>query len=156
GGLYRTARGGKAHLDAYLEDYAYFTDSLIDLYEAGGTPEFLAEAAKLAERLIADFADDESGSFYFTAHRHERLIPRPREGDDGAIPNPNAGGARALARLAIQLGRDEFRSRAEAALRAYGRFVERSPRAFATTLCLVDFLLEPPIELVFAGSDRDA
>ncbi|UCC49417.1 MAG: thioredoxin domain-containing protein, partial [Gemmatimonadota bacterium] len=37
GGLFRTYRAGKAHLNAYLEDYAYLSEGLIDLYEASGT-----------------------------------------------------------------------------------------------------------------------
>ena len=36
GGLLRTYRAGKAHLKAYLEDYAYFVGALLDVYEAGG------------------------------------------------------------------------------------------------------------------------
>src|SRR5262249_22277913 len=96
-----------------------------------------------------------SGAFYFTAHGHEALIARPREGHDGAIPNPNAVAARALARLAVHLGRDDFRTRAEAAIRAYGRFVERSPRAFAPTLALSVFWIGPPLELVLVGAERD-
>src|SRR6185436_1443975 len=57
GGLFRTARDGRAHLDAYLEDYAYLSDALIDLYEAGGASEWLHRALALAERMIEDFGD---------------------------------------------------------------------------------------------------
>src|SRR5437867_11355548 len=99
GGLYRTARDGRAHLDAYLEDYAYLCDALVDLYEAGASLDWLREASRLAERMIADFGDSEDGAFFFTAKTHEALLIRTREGNDGALPNPNAVAARALARL---------------------------------------------------------
>jgi aryl-alcohol dehydrogenase-like predicted oxidoreductase len=155
GGLYRTARAGKAHLDAYLEDYAFFADALLDLYEAGGAESFLIEAVRLAERLVADFGDAESGAFYQTASRHEALIARPREGHDGAVPSANAVAARVLARLGLHLGRDDLRAKALGAIRAYGRPIERSPRAFATTLSVVDLLLEGPIELAFVGAATD-
>jgi uncharacterized protein YyaL (SSP411 family)/aryl-alcohol dehydrogenase-like predicted oxidoreductase len=151
GGLYRTARAGKAHLDAYLEDYAFLADALIDLYEAGAAESYLDEARRLVERMISDFGDEAGGAFFQTAHRHEALIARPREGHDGAIPNANAVAARALARLAFHDDRDDFRERAEDAIRAYGRSIERAPRAFATTLAVVDFLLEGPVELAFVG-----
>src|SRR6185369_6459915 len=59
GGLYRTARGGRAHLDAYLEDYAFVSDALVTLYEAGGAESFLHEALALAERLLADFGAED-------------------------------------------------------------------------------------------------
>src|SRR5690606_39047018 len=84
GGLLRTSRGGRAHLPAYLEDYAYLSDALITLYEAGGNAEFLRAALELAERLLRDFGDDPSGAFYHTAQDHEALLARTREGHDGA------------------------------------------------------------------------
>ncbi len=151
GGLYRTARTGRAHIDAYLEDYAFLADALVDLYEAGGAQSFLVEAVRLSERMIAEFGGDENGAFFQTAERHEALIARPREGHDGAVPSANAVAARVLARLGLHLGRDDLRTRALAAIRAYGRSIERSARAFVTTLSVVDLLLEGPVELAFAG-----
>ena len=154
GGLYRTARAGKTHLDAYLEDYAFMADALIDLYEAGAG-RWLKEALDLAERLIADFSDPEGGSFFFTAHGHEQLLVRSREGHDGAIPNANAAAASALARLSYHFDRADLRERAAAALRAYGKQVERAPRAFCTSLAVAELLLEGPLELVYVGSRSD-
>jgi len=155
GGLYRTARDGRAHLDAYLEDYAYLADALVDLYEAGAASRFVHEAAQIAERMLADFSDPESGAFYFTAQGHERLLVRTREGHDGAIPNPNAVAARALARLSYHFDREPWRERAASALEAYGGLIERSPRAFATSLIALDFLLEAPVELTIAGAPAE-
>jgi uncharacterized protein YyaL (SSP411 family)/aryl-alcohol dehydrogenase-like predicted oxidoreductase len=152
GGLYRTARAGKAHLDGYLEDYAFLANALVDLFEAGGRAEHLTTATRLAERMLADFGDEEAGAFYFTAHGHEALIARTREGHDGAIANPNAVAAHLLARLAVHTGLEAFRERAMKALRAYGALVERSPRAFATTLLATEFLLAPVIELCVVGA----
>ena len=59
--LYRTSRNGHAHLDAVLEDYAYFGEGLVDLYEAGGDDRYLDMARRLAERLIRSFQDTEQG-----------------------------------------------------------------------------------------------
>src|SRR6185295_5851831 len=47
GGLLRTWRAGRAHLGGYLEDYAFFADALVDVYEAGGAPKYLDAAASL-------------------------------------------------------------------------------------------------------------
>jgi len=151
GGLYRTYRAGKAHLSAYLEDYAYLAQGLISLYEVSGEERYLHEAARLAERLLADFGDPEGGPFYQTAHDHEALIARVRDGHDGAIPNPNAIAAHALARLARHLGRPEWEERALQALRGYAQAVERLPRAFGSTLNALDFMTEASLELVLVG-----
>jgi uncharacterized protein YyaL (SSP411 family)/aryl-alcohol dehydrogenase-like predicted oxidoreductase len=159
GRLLRTSRNGRAHLAGYLEDYAYLTSGLIDLYEAGGGDAYLTRATMLADRLLADFIADDGG-FYATAADHEQLILRHREGHDGATPSANATAAHALARLSRHLGRGDFEEAAAAALRAYGRGLARQPRAFAQSLIVVDLLLEGATELAIVGrpgaADRQA
>ena len=105
GGLYRTCRADKAHLNAYLEDYAYLTEALIDVYE-------VREAVRLGERLLSDFLDKNHGGFFTTANDHEALILRGREGPDGATPSGNAVAAMALARLSFHQDREDFRDAA--------------------------------------------
>ncbi len=156
GGLYRTYRNGRAHLDAYLEDYAYLADGLLSLYEAGGSSELLQSTAELVQRMVDDFSDPEGGAFFATSRYHEKLIVRSREGHDGAMPNANAVAARVLARLSHHLDRRDYRALALQALCAYGQEVQRTPRAFATLLSVVDFLTEPPLEIVLAGVPGEA
>jgi uncharacterized protein len=159
GRLLRTARAGHAHLSGCLDDYAYLADGLITLFEAGASPEFLQQALRLAERSLPDFGDG-GGAFFTTAREHERLFARPREGQDGALPSANAVLGRALARLARHFDRDDLAQRARAALTAYGLLIEQAPRAFATSLNLLDFLDSTPIEMVLVGRqgapDREA
>ncbi|HEY4106285.1 MAG TPA: aldo/keto reductase, partial [Polyangiaceae bacterium] len=152
GGLFHTARGERAHVPGFLEDYAFLADGLIALYEAGGAPRFLREAERLLDRTLEDFSDVESGAFFNTAKTSERLIARLREGHDSAIPSANAVAARALSKLAGHLGRERYRERAASALRAYGKLIERSPRSFATSVCVADFLLQSPLEIALVGA----
>ncbi|MCY4613990.1 MAG: DUF255 domain-containing protein [Nitrospira sp.] len=154
-GLYRTCRAGKAHLNAYLEDYAYLTEALIDVYEAGGEERYLTEAVRLGERLLSDFLDKNHGGFFTTANDHEALILRGREGPDGATPSGNAVAAMALARLSFHQDREDFREAATQAIRAYGQQIGRIPRGFAKTIMTADFLLNGPLELAFVGAPAD-
>jgi len=161
GGLFRTARAGRAHLPAYLEDYAFLADGLISLYEAGGRfasredpSEYLVEAKRLAERLLEDFSGDD-GAFYSTAHGHEKLLLRQREGHDGALPSPNAVAARVLVRLAHLLDRREWQTLARAALVAHAPAMTRVPRAFATSLLVLERCQEGAVELVAVGEPGD-
>ena len=143
----------RAHLDAYLEDYAYLTEGLLDLYEAGSAESYLQAAARLAGYLISDFMDHEQGGFFTTAKQHESLIVRHREGTDGATPSANAVAASALARLSFHFDREDWRRAAVAATRAYGRQMARYPSAFAKSLAVIDFLTEGPVELAFVGDE---
>ena len=151
GRLLRTYRLGKAHLNAYLEDYACFAESLVELYEVSGEPKYLWEAMHLLEVVLTEFRDDESGAFFTTSRCHERMIMRYREGTDGATPSANATTANVLALMSCHLGREDLREFALAAIGAYGRSVVQFPRVFAKALIAVDLLLDGPIEVVLAG-----
>ena len=144
-------RAGKAHIQACLEDYAWLAEALIDLYEAGSDERYLTEAVRLAERILADFSDNEYGGFFTTASDHESLIVRSRELADGATPSANAVAAAVLARLSYHYGREEFREAAARAIRAAGRQMARYPRAFAKSLMVTDLLLNGPVELALIG-----
>ena len=153
GRLLRTSRQGRAHLDAYLEDYAYLSEGLVDLYESGGDESYLRAAARLGEWMMTDFLDVEQGGFFTTAKDHEALIVRTRDAADGATPSANAVAASAVARLSFHFDRQDWREAAVGAVRAYGRQITRYPRAFAKSLSVVDFLTEGPIELAFIGDE---
>ncbi len=91
--------GGEAGIDAFLDDYAYLADGLLDLYDATGETRWKSEARELLDTLLARFWDDEEAGFFFTSEAHERLIARSKDLLDGALPSPNGVAARALARL---------------------------------------------------------
>ncbi len=156
GGLYRTSRGNKTHLKACLEDYAYFADALVDCYEAGLGERFIEAARQLGQRLVHDFEDRENGGFFTTAHDHETLIVRPREAQDGAIPSANAIAARVLVRLSWHDGDASLAAAATRALVANGRLLARAPRAFVTSLLVLESLFDGPLELVLVGPNDDA
>ncbi|MEN9577882.1 MAG: hypothetical protein RJA70_891 [Pseudomonadota bacterium] len=151
GRLLRAARAGRAHLGAYLEDYAFLSDALIDLYEASGQAAHLSRAKHLAEVLLRDFSDETSGAFFATSATSEELVVRTRDGNDGALPNAGAIAARALWRLSLHTGEASLAETARSALRAYGQRIERMPRAYMTALNVVDQMLHGAVELVFAG-----
>ncbi len=155
GRLLRSWRQGSAHLNAYLEDYAFLGGGLLDLYEAGGGDRYLAAAQSLASRLVADFSAPDGG-FFATSADHETLLVRHREGHDGAVPAANAAAAHLLARLAAHDGRADWRAIAESALEAWGAAIAREPRAFAQSLLALEFLREGPLELAFIGGATDA
>ncbi|HJT19570.1 MAG TPA: aldo/keto reductase [Nitrospira sp.] len=154
GGLLRTSRHGRAHHDGVLEDYAYFGESLVDLYEASGEERYVTAARELGERLLDSFQDREQGGFFTTASGHETLIARARDGADGATPSGNAVASSLLARLSFHCDRQDFRDAAVAAIRSFGKQITRYPKAFSKSLMVVDFLTEGPIELGLVGADE--
>ena len=86
GRLLRTWKDGRAHLKGYLEDYAMVAAALVDVYEATFDRRWLDEARTLADEMLRLFWDESVGGFYDTGDDHERLIVRPRNLFDNAVP----------------------------------------------------------------------
>lgn len=137
-----------AHLNAYLDDYAYLLDALIELLQADYRTQDLAFAEELAETLLADF-ESEEGGFYFTSHQHETLIHRPKNAYDNATPNGNGIAAVALQKLGHLLGEPRYLQASERALKAFDTSLTKNPAACAS-LChaLTEFLTPPNIIIV--------
>jgi uncharacterized protein YyaL (SSP411 family) len=154
GGLLRSWRAGTAHLDAYLEDYAFLADGLVSLYEAGADERWLVEARALVEQVRTRFRA-EDGGFYSTSDGHEALMLRPREGHDGATPAGNAMAALALIRLSWHLDEPALRDEGRRALEAFGAVLMQQPIGFATSLLALDFVQRGPAELALIGAPGD-
>jgi uncharacterized protein YyaL (SSP411 family) len=155
GRLLHAWRGGSAHIEGLLEDYAYLGLGLLALHRLTLEAPLLELALDLAEVVRRDF-EAEDGGFYSTSRRAERLLVRPRSLADAAVPSDNAAAAELLARLARVTGDG---ASAEAAARAVGPLedvMERHPQAFATALAVRRILTEPPLEVVLVGDPRGA
>jgi len=154
GRLLRTWKDGRAKFNAYLEDYAFLSEGLLTLFETTGEVRWLKEALALADRMIDEFWDDESGGFYFTGKSHENLIVRSKDYFDNATPSGNSVAAMVLLRLAALTGRENFRNLATALLREIADQVRRYPSGFGYALSAVDFLLSTPKEVAIVGKDE--
>ena len=151
GKLLRTYRRGEARLPGYLDDYAFVTVGLIDLYEATFDVRWLDAADDLAHGMIARFWDDGAGGFFSTTDDHTDLIARTKPVYDGAEPSGNSMAAIALQRLALLRGNADYAEKALHVLKANQSNLAGSPRAFIKMLCAVDFELAPAKEIAIVG-----
>lgn len=104
GRLFLRWRDGEAAHKGNLDDYAVYGLALLELYEMTFETSYLKEAVLRAKQLEEFFADKEKGGYYLTASDAEKLISRPKETYDGAIPSGNSAAAVLLGRLARYTG----------------------------------------------------
>lgn len=97
-------RDNEAAHGGNLDDYAVYGLALLKLYELTFKPAYLKEAVLRAEQLEEFFADKDNGGYYLTASDGEKLISRPKETYDGAVPSGNSAAAVLLNRLARYTG----------------------------------------------------
>ncbi len=142
GRLLRTYGQGRAKLNAYLNDYAFFIDGLIALHRATGDRQWLVTADQLMQKQLELFWDSKSGGFFFTSDDHETLLARAKNPIDGAQPSGNSVSAQNLLFLADALGKPVYRERAKATIRSFGGLLERSPAAATRMLVAVSDLLD--------------
>ncbi len=151
GRLRATYKDGKAHLNAYLDDYAYLLDAILHLLQARWRDGDLSFALEIAEVLLQAFEDKEHGGFYFTAHEHENLIQRPKPFMDDSIPAGNGVAAQALGRLGHLLGETRYLDAAERALQAAWVSMQQVPHAHDSLLVALLDYLNPPQTIVLRG-----
>ncbi|HET7341618.1 MAG TPA: thioredoxin domain-containing protein [Methylomirabilota bacterium] len=155
GRLLRTWKGGRAHLLGYLEDHAMVAAALLDVYEATFERRWLDAARTLTDDLLRLFWDESLPGFYDTGQDHEKLIVRPRNLFDNAVPSGSSVAIETLLRLAALTGEAAYESRATEALRPMADLMTRHPTGFGRFLCALDFHLGPRVEVAFVAPGRD-
>ena len=151
----RSARGTEPIMGV-LEDQAAVGLAALSLYELTFERQWLDRAVAAARVMIGAFWDDDARSFYDTAPDHERLIVRPRDVTDNALPSGNSLACDLLARLGILMSDDEFRRIASAAVDSMAEPMARHPLAFGHLLGVADMLINGSIELALVGSPKSA
>jgi uncharacterized protein YyaL (SSP411 family) len=151
GRLLATYKDGKAHLNAYLDDYAFLLDALLERLQTRFRPADLDWAQALAEVLLSQFQDEAKGGFYFTSADHEALLQRPKALADESMPSGNGIAALCLQRLGHLLGEPRYLEAAARTLAAAAEPVRRLPYAHATLLMALDEQLRPPELIVIRG-----
>jgi hypothetical protein len=149
--LYRTSKDGRAHLNAYLEDYASVALGLVALYQVAFDIQWLHSATELAEVMLDRFGDVENGGFFQTAEDHERLVARRKDFVDSAIPAGNSLAADLLLRLAKFLDRPHYVEHAVNALNLMADGMAEQPLAFGRLLSALDFYVNPGYEIAIMG-----
>ena len=151
GRLLATYKDGRAHLNAYVDDYAFLLDAVLELAQAEFRAADFEFARALAETLLARFEDPGQGGFFFTSHDHERLIHRTKPGHDNATPSGNGVAALALARLGHLLGEGRYLDAARRTVAAFYPSMENYPGGFGALSIALEEELAPPTVIVLRG-----
>ena len=142
---------GEFRFDAGLDDHAYLTWGLIELYEATFERRYLDEAVRLSSDLMEHFWDGSGGGFFSTSHDTETTLVRIRSAYDNAVPSGNSVAMLNLLRLADLTGDGSLRERAVDIGKAFSSQVKRAPSAFVFMLGALGYLNGPSASVVIAG-----
>ena len=151
GRLLRRYRDGNAAIAGKAEDYAFFVQALIDLYEASFETSYIQAALELAELQNTLFYDNELGGYFSTAIDDNTVPIRIKEEYDGAEPSANSVTALNLLRLAEMTGKEEFSIKAEETINASGTMLAENSHALPRMLVAKNFAEQRKMRIVFSG-----
>ena len=154
GRLLAVAKGGQAHLAAYLDDYAFLIDGILALLQVRWRDGDLDFALELAQVLLEHFQDTRKGGFYFTADDHEPLIQRPKPIHDDALPAGNGIAVQVLLKLGHVLNHMPYLVAAERTLKWAWPPLEQNPVACSALLTALEDYFYPTQNIILRGSNE--
>ncbi len=154
GTLYHRYRQKNIAIPAFLDDLAFYSFGLIELYKTTFNSKYLALSLKYAQSIIAGFHDHKNGGFYLTSSQAEKLPARWKDVYDGAMPSGNSVALNVINSLYHYTGEPQFLEMTAEIIDAFSGNINKAPFAHSFFLSSMESLLFPSYELVIAG-ERD-
>lgn len=140
-GLARTISNNKQRLAGTLEDYAYFANALVDLYDIEGDELWLERADQIVKHMITRFHDKETGGFLISSAASNKVpMMKLVTARDDAIYSGNSLAAQVLARMVQRTGSLEFKHKATSTISAFSQQLLANPEALSGMLLAADIL----------------
>jgi hypothetical protein len=154
--LFRTFRAGKRKYFAFLEDYAFFIQALIDLYESDFNEEWILHAERLTKDMIRLFWDNKTAHFYNTNQYHENQIVRTLTLNDSAVPSSSGISVEVLIRLGRLFQKNDYLEKSQYILKSIKKHISEYPQSYMKMLWNVSHLVYPEKELAVIGKKNSS
>ena len=154
--LWHTYKDGKAHIEAYLEDYALLAEAYINLYQATFDLQWIKAADQLMQYCLQNFYDPTEEMFFFTDKDGEALIARKKEVFDNVIPASNSVMAKNLHLLALILDQNQYREIAEKMVSKVRKILLKNVEYLANWGQVYALMSKPSAEIVIIGEESQA
>jgi hypothetical protein len=151
GRVMRSHKDGETRIPGFLEDHAAVALGFISLYELTFDSVWIERAQQITQSMIRSFWDDEVNAFFDTASDAEKLITRPRDITDNAMPSGTSLATELLLHLGDLTADEEMRRRATQVLESASAAMSRYPSAFGHLLGAADMAVHGAIEVALIG-----
>ena len=152
--LLRTFKNNTAKIDGYLEDYAYFVNALLDIFEIKPDSKYLEIANNLGQYMVDHFWDEQSTSFFMTSDRHENLIIRPKNNYDLSLPSGNSVSSLVMLRLYHLTQKSHFLEISTKIMESQAQMAADNPFGFGYLLNTIHTYLQKPLEITIINDEN--
>ena len=156
GKLLRTYKNGTAKIDGYLEDYSYFINALLDVFEIEPDPKYLALSLSLGHHLVDHFWDSENNSFFMTSDEHEKLIIRPKSNYDLSLPSGNSVSSFVMLRLYHLSQEQVFLEITTKIMESQAQIAAENPFGFGYLLNTISMYVQKPVEITVVNTENSS
>lgn len=155
GKLYHCFAKGEKTIEAFLDDYAFLTFGLIELFEASFEEKYLKAAISLTDSMISQFWDQNNGGFYLTQDNSKNGLIRVKQIYDGAVPSGNSVALLNLLRLAYLTDNTQYEELASKIISLFSKEIQTAPTAYTYALTGIDFASGSPSNIVIVGDFKE-
>jgi uncharacterized protein len=153
--LSHTYKNQVVQYDAFLEDYAFLIQALVEIYQITFNLSYLSLAGKYTAHVLSYFYDESSGLFFFTSSNQKDIIIRRKDLYDNATPSGNSTMALNLQQLGILLNKPEWTEIANRMLFSVVETVERYPLSFERWATALLYKTYPMLEIAVLGQNAE-
>jgi len=154
GDLFIRWRDGDAAHMGQLDDYAFYAWALLELYNSTFDTGYLKKAVLICEKIIDYFLDKERGGLYLYSIKSEKLLIRPKETYDAAMPSGNSVAALVFDKLFKLTGDIKWKDRTKEQLDFLASSAKSYPAGHSVALTEMICADSPSYELI-AVTDKE-
>lgn len=143
-------------ISGYLDDYAFYTEALINLFSVDSKSYYLQRAIDYTTSMIDHFWDSETNDFFFTPDDNEKLIVRTKNHYDLAIPSGNSVAVSNLIKLYYYTQNQDFLSKADHMIQRMSKAAAGNPFGFGQLLSAIYLRIKTPIEISVIKKDGNS
>jgi len=152
--LKHTYKDGISKINGYLDDYSYYINALLDVFEVSSNPFYFQRAIQYIDSLIIHFWDENEKSFFFTADDQEQLILRTKNFYDLAIPSGNSMAVYALLRIHFITQNQDYLDKAESIIKSGYKAALGNPFGFGQLLISIYLYFKKPLEIIILQNKK--
>ncbi|MEM3675636.1 MAG: thioredoxin domain-containing protein [Thermoplasmataceae archaeon] len=127
GKLLHRYKDGEAGIEGFLDDYAFLSWGLLELFLETSDPGYLKASLDLTKYSLKNFRGKDGSALFLSEQNEGGMIIPVMEGHDGAIPSGNSATCLNLVRLSTILGDPALRNEAERIANDFGKEIASVP-----------------------------
>jgi uncharacterized protein YyaL (SSP411 family) len=152
--LLRTYKNGSAKINGYLEDYSYFVNALLDVFEIHPNSKYLKLSEQLGQYIVDHFWDEKNNNFFMTSDSHESLIIRPKSNYDLSLPSGNSVSCFVMLRLFHHSQNPKFLEISTKIMESQAQMAAENPFGFGFLLNTIYMYLQKPLEITVLNDEN--